>query len=60
MNISLSETERQRLERLASMRGGKYSRAVNDAVIHLLATIESGEPVHYVVPSEQAPEPRLA
>lgn len=53
INISLSDRDRTRLERLAGMRGGNMSRAVSEAVIHTLASVELGEGVHYVIPSEQ-------
>lgn len=56
VNVSLSDRERTRLDRLASMRGSKPSRVIADAVTHMLASIELGEPVHYVVPSEQVGE----
>lgn len=54
LNVSMSERERARLERLAGLRGAKPSRVLAEAVIHMLATIEDGEPVRYVVPSERA------
>ena len=54
LNLTLSTQERERLQRLARMRGGaKMSRVVADAVVHMLATLELGEAVHYIVPSEQ-------
>lgn len=56
INISLSDRERARLDRLVRLRGGKYSRVLADAVTHMLATIELHESVHVVVPSEQAAE----
>lgn len=54
VNVSLSDRERARLERLARLRGAKYSRVVADAVTHMLASLELGQPINYVVPSEQA------
>ena len=54
INISLSERERSRLERLATRRGTKLSRAISDAVTHMLASLELREPIHVEVPSEQA------
>jgi hypothetical protein len=56
INISLSERERSRLERLATRRGAKYSRVLADAVTHMLASLELREPIHVEVPSEQARE----
>jgi metal-responsive CopG/Arc/MetJ family transcriptional regulator len=56
INVSLSDRERARLERLARLRGGKRSRVIADAVTHMLASIEMKEPIHYVVPSEDQTE----
>jgi hypothetical protein len=56
--VSLSDRERARLTRLAELRGSKPSRVLADAVTHMLATLELNEPVHYVVPSEQAERER--
>jgi hypothetical protein len=53
LNLSLNERERARLDRLAQIRGTKVNRAVNEAVIHILASIELNEAIHYTVPSEQ-------
>lgn len=53
INVSLSDRERARLERLAAMRGTRYSRVLADAVVHMLASIELNESIHYVVPSEE-------
>lgn len=53
VNVSLSDRERARLERLARLRGTKYSRVIADAVTHTLASLELGQPINYVVPSEQ-------
>ena len=62
INVSLSERERTRLQRLTQLRGAKSSRVVADAVTHLLASIELQEPIHVVVPSEveQPPKPDRA
>ena len=54
VNVSLSDRERARLERLAQRRGAKYSRVIADAITHMLASLELGQPIHYVVPSEQS------
>jgi hypothetical protein len=56
ITISLSDAERARLERLAQRWGTKYSRALALAVTHALASLEIGEAIHTVVPSEQRPE----
>jgi hypothetical protein len=58
INVSLSERERTRLQRLTQLRGAKPSRVVADAVTHMLASIELKEPVHVVVPSEADSEPK--
>jgi hypothetical protein len=59
INVSLTDRERDRLERLAARRGAKYSRVLADAVTHMLASLELREPIHVEVPSEQAErEPR--
>lgn len=52
-NVYMSDRGRARLERLARMRSANLSRVVEEAVVHLLATVELGEPVRYIVPSEQ-------
>jgi hypothetical protein len=54
INVSLSRAELARLERLKQVRReGRASRVLADAVIHMLASIELQEPIHYTVPSEQ-------
>lgn len=58
INVSLSERERARLDRLAELRGAKPSRVLADAVTHMLASLELGDAIHYVVPSEQAEHDR--
>lgn len=55
-NVYMSDRGRARLERLARMRSANLSRVVEEAVVHLLATVELGEPVRYIVPSEQREE----
>lgn len=52
MTISISEQERERLERLAERWGVKPSRAIALAVIHAAASLEAGEPIHTIVPKE--------
>lgn len=58
VNVSLNEREKARLERLAALRGEKFSRVFNAAVVHMLASIEADEEIHYVVPSEQQQQER--
>ena len=53
ITISLGDREYARLQRLAHLRGTKFSRAIGDSVTHTLATIELRRPVEVVVPSEQ-------
>lgn len=55
ITVSLTEKERDRLERLAQRWGTKYSRALALAVTHALASLEAGEQIHTVVPSELPP-----
>lgn len=51
MTISLTDQERDRLERLAEAWGVKPSRAIALAVIHAAASLEEGEPIHTVEPT---------
>lgn len=54
LTVSFTDRERARLERVANARGTNLSRLLAEAVIHLAATIELGQQIHYLVPSEQA------
>ena len=58
ISIRLSDTDRDRLERLAALRGARVSRVVADAVIHMLASVELRDPIHVVPPSEWGPLPK--
>jgi hypothetical protein len=53
VEIDLSGHQLERLERLARMRGTDYGQVLDEAIAHLLASLELGQPVHSAVPSEQ-------
>lgn len=53
LSVRLTDRGRKRLERLARMRDATFTQTINDALIHMLATYESREPIRTVVPSEQ-------
>jgi hypothetical protein len=57
LTVRLTARERARLEQLMARLDTTQSRAVNIAMIHLLATLELGERIHGQVPSEQKAEP---
>lgn len=56
LSVRLSERARHRLELLAQKRDASYTQVINDALIHMQATYERGEPIHTFVPSEQPKE----
>lgn len=58
LTIRLSPTQRARLQRLVRMLDTTQTEVVNEALIHLLATIELREQVHRIVPSEHEDQDR--
>lgn len=58
LNLSLTDEEYDRIQRLAKLRGATRGRAITEAVVHTLASIEHGERLWATVPSEQDQEGR--
>lgn len=57
LTVRLTPRQRARLDKLKRMLDTTQSAVVNEALIHLLATLELRESVHRTVPSEQESEP---
>jgi predicted transcriptional regulator len=53
LTVRLNPRQRARLQRLTNMLDATQAQTVNEALVHLLATLEMGQPVHRFVPSEQ-------
>ncbi len=53
LTVRLNPRQRARLQRLTKMLDATQAQTVNEALVHLLATLEMGQPVHRFVPSEQ-------
>lgn len=58
LTVRLNPRQRARLQRLTRMLDATQAQTVNEALVHLLATLEMGQPVHRFVPSEQQPGER--
>jgi hypothetical protein len=53
LTVRLNPRQRARLQRLTKMLDATQAQTVHEALVHLLATLEMGQPVHRFVPSEQ-------
>ncbi len=56
LTVRMNPRQRARLERLVRMLDATQAQVVQEALVHLLATLELRQPVHRFVPSEQREE----
>jgi hypothetical protein len=57
LNINIDERDELRVNRLSHLLGLNRSDAVRLAIVHMLATVERGEPTYQISPSELGPLP---
>ncbi len=57
ITIRLTPQTRARLDKLVNRLSSSQTAVVNLALAHLLATLEKGQPLYTVPPSEEEPKP---